>query len=158
MHFKASENDFLGIFMNHLHVQESHANFLHEETFLIQWRETSTKSEHFWKIKARENPDVHEFIVEETKTPEPFSYVTTDDLYDGQHAIYASSYRSGDTAIQSVMLSGFHDAGRTFITEIILQFQNHYIHLIAGPIVELHRHSGTYMKLFQGGTDVLKVL
>ena len=146
--FNCKDNLFLGIHVPRLEIygNTDKIYILADETFFIQWRTIEDFKEHFWRIQCIENPDVHEFIIEETNTPELFDFTVVDHFYKGQHAIYSSTYRQADVAIQSIMLYGFNEDGRTFITEIILQFQSSYIHLVARPIVEIFIKDGQFTK------------
>ena len=146
--YNCKDNLFLGIHASQLHLygNTNKIELLADEPFFIQWRTIEDFKEHFWRIQCIENPDVHEFILEETTTPEPLDYTVEDHFYKGQHAIYSSTYRQADVAIQSIMFYGYHEDERTFITEIILQFQSSYIHLVARPIVEIFIKDGQFTK------------
>lgn len=148
MSYQVSDNLFLAIHASRLDLygNTNKIDILADDPFFIQWRTIEDYKEHFWRIYCIENPDVHEFIIEETNTPEPLDYTVVDDFYKGQHAIYSSTYRQKDIDIQSIMFYGYHEDDRTLITEIILQFQSSYIHFVAGPIVEIFIKDGQFTK------------
>ena len=155
--FQCNEKLFLAIHAPQLHVYDS-CNTFHIpsiDPFLIQWRTIEHMKEHFWRIRAVENPDVHEFIIEETNTPEPFVYTVVDDMYKGQHAIISSTYRQNDLAIQSILLYGFYVYERPLVTEMILQFQSSYIHIVAGPIVEIFIKDGQFTKILNSPLELI---
>ena len=156
--YQCSDNLFLAIHASqfHLYGNFNKIYFPADDPFFIQWRTIADYKEHFWRIRAVENPDVHEFIIEETTTPEPLIYNVVDDFYKGQHAIVSSTYHQEDLAIQSIMLYGFYENARSLVTEIILQFQSSYIHFVAGPIVEIFIKDGHFTKCLN--SDLERVL
>ena len=158
--FNCKENLFLAIHASqfHLYGNTNKIDILADEPFFIQWRTVEDFKEHFWRIQCIENPDVHEFIIEETTTPEPFNYTVVDHFYKGQHAIYSSTYRQADVAIQSIMFYGYHEDERTFITEMILQFQSSYIHFVAGPIVDIFIKDGQFTKCSNNDAERILLL
>ena len=160
MSYQCSDNLFLAIHASRLDLygNTNKIDILADDPFFIQWRTIEDFKEHFWRIHCIEKPNIHEFIIEETNTPEPLDYTVVEDFYKGQHAIYSSTYRQEDLAIQSIMLYGFHEDERTFITEIILQFQSSYIHLIAGPIVEILIRDGQFTKCLNSDLERILLL
>lgn len=154
---QCSENLFLAIHAPQLHVYNSCNTFsiLSIDPFLIQWRTIEHSTEHFWRIRAVENPDVHEFIIEETNSPEPFVYTVVDDFYKGQHAIISSTYGQNDLAIQSILLYGFYEKERPLVTEMVLQFQSSYIHIVAGPMVDIFIKDGQFTKVLNSPLELI---
>ena len=146
--YNCNDNLFLAIHVSQLHVNGNSNTFstLADDPFFIQWRTIADDKEHFWRIRCIEDPDGHEFIIEETNTPEPLDYTVVDHFYKGQHVIYSSTYRQDDLDIRSIMLYGFYENDRSFVTEIILQFQSSYIHLVAGPLVDVFIKKGQFTK------------
>ena len=160
MSYQCSDNLFLAIHASQLHIygNTNKIDILADEPFFIQWRTIEDFKEHFWRIHCIEKPDVHEFIIEETNTPEPLNYTVVDDFYKGQHAIYSSTYRQKDIDIQSIMFYGYHEDERTFITEMILQFQSSYIHFVAGPIVDIFIKDGQFTKCSNNDAERILLL
>ena len=158
--YNYSDNLFIAIHASQLHIHGSFNKFytITDDPLFIQWRTIEDFKEHFWRIHCIENPDVHEFIIEETNTPEPLDYTVIDHFYKGQHAINSSTYGQEDLAIQSIMLYGFHEDERTFITEIILQFRSSYIHFVAGPIVEIFIKDGQFTKCSNNDAERILLL
>ncbi len=155
--FQCGENLFLAIHAPQLHVYDSCNRFYIPsiDPFLIKWRTIEHSKEHFWRIRSVENPDVHEFIIEETNTPEPFVYTVEDYFYKGQHTIFSSTYSQDDLAIQSILFYGFYENNRSFITEIILQFHSSYIHIVAGPMVDIFIKEGQFTKVLNSPLELI---
>ena len=160
--FNCKENLFLAIHAAQFHVYGNFKKFYTladaDEPFFIQRRTIAEDKEHFWRIHCIEDPDVHEFIIERTNTPEPLNYTVVDHFYKGQHAIYSSTYRQKDLDIQSIMFYGYHEDERTFITEMILQFQSSYIHFVAGPIVDIFIKDGQFTKCSNNDAERILLL
>ena len=78
-----------------------------------------------------------------------------DDFYKGQHAIISSTYRQNDLTIQSILLYGFYEKERPLITEMVLQFQSSYIHIVAGPMVDIFIKDGQFKKVLNSPLELI---
>ena len=95
---------------------------LDERFWLLEWEELKT------------GDDV--LLLNELQTPEPFDYEVIDSP-NQKYLIYASSYLIRKNLIKKVWGYGFFESDVEKLTDIIIELEDSFIHIIASPAIEI---------------------
>ncbi|TKC15314.1 hypothetical protein [Robertmurraya kyonggiensis] len=136
--FKSIEGSLLWIYANQLGVYQSieDISLICMEPILKIRRPDSSETI-YWRINWKETDlgdDI--LLLKEQDTPEPLDYESVDWLEE-KHTIMSSSFFLEQNNIKRVSGYGFKENGSEFLSAIILEMDDRFISIEAGPVITI---------------------
>lgn len=138
--FQSIEGSMLWIYANQLGVYQSFENIaLTCMGPILKIRRPDSYETSYWRINWKETDlgdDV--LLLREQDTPEPLEYMPLpfDDPFQ-KHTILSSSFFLEQNNIKKVSGYGFEEEGNELLSGIVLEMEDQFISIEAGPVISI---------------------
>ncbi|UOQ84391.1 hypothetical protein [Gracilibacillus salinarum] len=125
-----------GICANQLHAQQNKTDFIFNTVEPVLYIKNNGLIT-YWKVDWGETMEADDYLLlNEQSTPEPVEYETKENSHY-RHILGGSGIEVQQKTIQNISGYGFKDRDDTFLTTLLLELEEVYICIKAGPVLQI---------------------